>query len=120
MGMLERYRRRRAIRAFSRKLGPALARRFGHTPHYSAEQIGEVIDSPKFRRHREYLAFAYCLYMSQKDFEASDVHGDFDTLRVEAYEHIGPGPGLASPLPGGHMDSFAGPGDFGSGDGSGL
>lgn len=118
MGMLERYRRRRAIRAFSRKLGPALRQRFGHTPYYTADQIGEVMSSPRFRRHREYLVYAYCLFMSQNEFEALEPAGDFDALRIEAYDYIGPGPGFESTFAGGHGDAFPGPGDFGSGDGS--
>ena len=123
MGLLERYRKRRAIRAFSRRLGPALARRFGRTPHFSAAEIDEVVGSGKFRRHREYLAYAYCLFMSPKEFESGGRPGDFDALRSEAFEVIGPGPGLFQPGAGAYGDAFQGasPGDFDSGDGgSGL
>ena len=119
MGMLDRYRKRRAIMAFSKRLGPALSERFGRTPYYTADQIGDVVGSDKFRRHREYLAYAYCLFMSQKDFEAMGGPGDFDSLRGEAYEFIGPGPGIVSSHPGAYGDPFPGPspGDGGPGDG---
>lgn len=120
MGMLDRYRKGRAIRAFSKSLGPALSDRFGRTPYYTADQIGDVVGSARFRRHRDYLAYAYCLFMSQKDFEAMGASGDFDTLRGEAYELIGPGPGIVSGVPGVHGDPFPGPGDVGPGDGPGV
>lgn len=127
MGLLDRYRKRRAIKAFSKRLGPALSRRFGQTPHYSADQIDDVVDSGKFRRHREYLAYAYCLFMSREDFQALDrdvaAPGDFDSLRIEAFDFLGPGPGIVHSGPGAWGDSFAGPpaGDFDAGDGgSGL
>jgi hypothetical protein len=127
MGLFDRYRKRRAIVAFSKRLGPALSERFGQTPYYTADQIGDVVSSRKFRRHREYLAYAYCLFMSQKDFDALDTGvdapGGFDTLRSEAYGFIGPGPGIAQPASGAYGDSFQGPspGDFDPGDGgSGL
>lgn len=123
MGLLDRYRKRRAITAFSKRLGPALSERFGHTPYYTADQIGDVVRSGKFHRHREYLAYAYCLFMSQRDFESVDAGidtpGDFSTLRSEAYALIGPGPGMAPAASGAHGDLFQGPspGDFDAGDG---
>jgi hypothetical protein len=127
MGLFDRYRKRRAIKAFSRRLGPALRERFGRTPYYTADQIEDVVTSGKLRRHREYLAYAYCLFMSQKDFAALDAgvgdSGGFDTLRGEAFGFIGPGPGIAQPGAGAYGDAFQGPspGDFDPGDGgSGL
>lgn len=123
MGLFDRYRKRRAIKAFSKRLGPALGERFGRTPYYTADQIGEIVGSRKFRRHGNYLAYAYCLFMSQKDFEALrpglDTAGDFDTLRSEAFQTIGPGPGIAQPGFGAYGDAFQGPSpsDFDSGDG---
>lgn len=122
MGMLERYRKRRAIKAFSKGLGPALSVRFGRTSYYTADQIGDVVGSGKFRRHRDYLPYAYCLFMSRQDFEALGAAGDFETLRGEAQGLIGPGPGIVSPVPGAHGDPFQGPspGDFDAGDGPGL
>jgi hypothetical protein len=127
MGLLDRYRKRRAIRAFSKRLGPALSERFGHTSHYTADQIGDVVGSGKLRRHREFLAYAYCLFMSRKDFEALDTDvgasGDFESLRIEAFQFIGPGSGAVQPGPGAWGDASAGPspGDFDAGDGgSGL
>jgi len=119
MGLLDRYRKRRAIKAFSNDLGPALSQRFGHTPYYTANQIGDVVEAGKFRRHRDYLAYAYCLFMSQKDFEDLGASGDFESLRGEAHGFIGPGPGIVSPVPGAHGDPFPGPGDFDPGDGPG-
>lgn len=127
MGLFDRNHKRRAIKVFSKRLGPALSERFGQTPYYTADQIGNVVNSGKFRRHREYLAYAYCLFMSQKDFDALDpdaaAPGDFDTLRGEAYGFIGPGLGIAHPASGAYGDPFQGPspGDFDPGDGgSGL
>lgn len=123
MGLFDRYRKRRAIRAFSKRLGPALSARFGRTPYYTADQIDDVVGSGKLRRHREYLAYAYCLFMSQKAFEALDAPDNFDALRSEAYDFIGPGPGIVQPGFGAYGDPIEGPspGDFDSGDGgSGL
>ena len=121
MGLFDRYRKRRAIKAFSKRLGPALSERFGQTPYYTADQIGDVVKSGNLRKHREYLAYAYCLFMSQKDFEAMDpgagTSGSFDTLRSEAYAFIGPGPAIAHPGSGASGDPSLGPspGDFGPG-----
>ena len=123
MRMLDSYRKRRAIKAFSKGLGPALSERFGRTPYYTADQIGDVVGSGKFRRYRDYLPYAFCLFMSQKDFEALGADaapGNFETLRGEAHAFIGPGPGIASPVPGACGDPFPGPGDFDPGDGPGL
>lgn len=121
MEILDRYRKRRAIRAFSKRLGPALVARFGHTSHYSANQIDEVA-SGRFHRHREFLAYAYCLFMAPKDFEAMGGAGDFDRLRGEVFEIIGPGPALGLPGQGAIGDAFQGPspGDFDPGDGAGF
>lgn len=127
MGLFDRIRKRRAIKAFSKRLGPALSKRFGQTPYYTADQIGDVVTSGKLRRHREYMIYAYCLFMSQKEFEALDnvtgAAGDFDILRSEAYEFIGPGPAIAHSGSGAYGETFQGPspGDFDPGDGgSGL
>lgn len=123
MGLLDRYRKRRAIRTFSKRLGPALSARFGRTPHYTADQIGEVVASKTFRRHREFLAYACCLFMSQEDFEAMasaiDAPGGFETLRSEVFGIIGPGPAIAQPVSGAYADTFQGPspGHFDAGDG---
>lgn len=123
MGLFDGYRKRRAIKAFSRRLGPALSARFGQTPYYTADQIEDVVGSKKFRRHRDYLVYAYCLFMSQKDFDAttsgSDASGGFDSLRAEAHGIIGPGAAALQPLSGAYGDAFQGPspGDFGGGDG---
>ena len=121
MGLLDRYRKRRAITAFSKRLGPALSERFGPTPYYTANQIEDLVGSGSLRRHRRYLAYAYCLFMSQKAFEALDadidVPGDFDALRSEAFGLIGPGPGIAPPTSTQYGDPFQGPDDFDAGDG---
>lgn len=119
MSLFGSYRKRRAIRAFSKRLGAALSERFGRTPYYTADQIDDVVGSRKFRRHRDYLVYAYCLFMSQKEFEALDATGNFDTMRSEAYDYIGPGPGIVQPGFGAHGDAFQGPspGDFDAGDG---
>lgn len=117
MGMLDRYRKRRAIKAFSRNLSSALSERFGRTPYYTADQIGDVLDSRRFRRHREYLAYAYCMFMSQKDFEAMGDAGDFQALRDEAFAQIGPG--VAPWRPDAFGDPFPGP-DMDPGDGGGF
>ncbi len=123
VGLFDGYRKRRAIKAFSKRLGPALCARFGQTSYYTADQIEDVVGSKKFRRHREYLIYAYCLFMSQKDFETTasgtDATGGFDTLRGEVYGIIGPGSGIAQPASGAYGDAFHGssPGDFGAGDG---
>lgn len=123
MALFDRYRKRRAIKAFAKRLGPALSERFGHTPFYTADQIGDVVTSGKLRRHREYMIYAYCLFMSQSEFEALDndtaAAGDFDTLRSEAYAFIGPGPAAAHPGSGAYGEALQGPspGDFDPGDG---
>ena len=85
MRMLDSYRKRRAIKAFSKGLGPALSERFGRTPFYTADQIGDVVGSGKFRRYRDYLPYAFCLFMSQKDFEAlvpTVIDRDQDEIRL--------------------------------------
>ena len=121
MALLDAYRKRRAIKAFSKRLGPALSTRFGHTSHYSADQIRELIDSPKFRRHREYLVYAYCLFMAEKDFGAlgssADAGGDYQSLRIEAYDVIGPGASTHHAGAGGFGETFQGPSDFDGGGG---
>ncbi len=100
-----------------------MSERFGRTPYYSADQIDDVVESGIFRRHRDYLPYAYCLFMSQKDFEALDTGGgtadDFGSLRSEACGLIGPGPVMAPPGSGAYGDRFQGPspGNFDPGDG---
>ena len=123
MALFDAFHKRRAIKAFSKRLGPALSARYGHTSHYSAEQISDVVDSPKFRRHREYLVYAYCLFMAEKDFGAlggsAHAGGDYQSLRIEAYDVIGPGASLAQSGVGTVGDAFQGPSpsDFDGGGG---
>lgn len=121
MALFQAFRKRRAIKAFSKRLGPALSARFGHTSHYSAEQIRDLVDSPKFRRHREYLVYAYCLFMAPKDFEtlesSAGSSASFEGLRAEAYEIIGPGSAMPHAGGGMYSDPFQGPSDFDGGGG---
>ena len=124
MGLFDEHRKRRAIKAFSKRPGPALRERFGNTPYYSADQIRDVVSSGKLHRHRDYLVYAYCLFMAQPEFESLEsgaAAAGFDALRSEAHALIGPGPAMTAHVPGSHGDPFAGPspGDFGGGgDGS--
>jgi len=123
MALFDAFRKRRAIKAFSKRLGPELSARYGRTSHYSAEQIRDVVESPKFHRHRVYLVYAYCLFMAQQDFEsiasASGGLADFNGLRAEAHEILGPGPALPQAGTGLSGDAFQGPSpsDFDGGGG---
>lgn len=123
MGLLDRFRKRRAVRAFIRRLGPALRERHGHGPPYSAGQIEAAMRSDELRRHREYALYAYCLFMSHDDFEALEpgagAPADYGAMRIEAYGLVGPGAGAEPPAAGAYGDAFFDPsgGDAGGGDG---
>ena len=123
MALLDAFRKRRAIKTFSKRLGPALSAQFGQTSHYSADQIRDLVESPKFRRHREYLVYAYCLFMAPEDFQslgpAAGSSDSFELLRAEAFGVIGPGPAVHHADIGMSGDAFQGPTDFDGGGGGG-
>ena len=90
--MFAAIRKRRAIRSFIRKIGPALERRFGRKSHYSPEEVRHA--GRDVRAQPDYFCYAYCIYCSQDDFDhhhrQTGEHCDYDSMRAEFAEtHFG-------------------------------
>ena len=86
--MFAAIRKRRAIRSFIRKIGPALERRFGRKSHYSPEEVRHA--GRDVRAQPDYFCYAYCIYCSQDDFDhhhrQTGEHCDYDSMRTEVAE----------------------------------
>jgi hypothetical protein len=85
MRLLQSFRRRKAIRAYRRRLGPALKKRYGKQATYTPGQVRKTaygIGCPT-----DQLCYAYSMYCSQEDFQvhhaAIGVHCDYDSMRAE-------------------------------------
>ena len=86
--------RRKILRDYFRKLGPALQQRHGPRVHYAPSQVlGTASD---LGLSATYISYGYALYCRRADFDASHPqageHGHYDAMRSEIYsEHYGSG-----------------------------
>jgi hypothetical protein len=85
MRLLQSFRRRQAIRAYRRRLGPALRKRYGRQTTYTPGQVRRTayeIGCPTWD-----LCYAYSMYCSPEVFEAHHaamgVQCDYDSMRAE-------------------------------------
>ena len=87
-GFFERWRKRKAIKSYIRKLGPLLVKRYGKQHTYTAAQVKRTVDENGF--NADYVCYAYSTYLSPADFEA--VHRemgqtcDYEAMRSEVAE----------------------------------
>ena len=90
MRLLQSFRRRRTLRAYRRRLGPALRKRYGKRTTYTPGQVRRTayeIGCPI-----QDLCFAYSMYCSRDDFDAHHaaigVHCDYDSMRTEVGTYL--------------------------------
>ncbi len=60
--------KRLALRSYRRRLGPALAKRYGREPHYTVAQIRVTAD--QLRLDTRFMCYAFADYCSQDAFDA--------------------------------------------------
>ena len=76
MGIFDRFRQKWAIRAYARRLGPLLAKRYGRQKFYTADQVRRTIEVCGFSRR--YIAYAYAMFLTEHAFA-----GEKCTVRTE-------------------------------------
>jgi hypothetical protein len=84
--MFRWLRKRRAIRAYRRELGPQLLRRFGSKRHYSREEVFGTVREGGFSEEFDCIALA--IYCEQAEFVAyhqeAGLACDYDAMRASA------------------------------------
>lgn len=92
MNWLERYRMRRAARAMARKLPPVMAREWGRSDYYTAQQVRRALQVTGLPGAYDFLALA--AFLDRQAYEAvSSANGarhDYDAAR-QLFERQLPG-----------------------------
>src|SRR6516165_3857645 len=75
-------RKRLAIRAYARRLGPKLRERYGRARRYTPAQVKRTVEVCEF--NADYLCYALCMYCDRAEFDAYHAaHGescDYDSI----------------------------------------
>ena len=80
--MKRAIRKRLAIRAYARRLGPKLRERYGRARRYTPAQVKRTVEVCEF--NADYLCYALCMYCDRAEFDAYHAaHGescDYDSI----------------------------------------
>jgi hypothetical protein len=76
--MFERIRKYFALKAYARKLGPLLKKRYGGSKDYTPGQVRTTVEVGGLNPH--YLYYGYAMFCQEKEFQqlANEASGDFD------------------------------------------
>jgi hypothetical protein len=133
MGVFEGWRRRRAAKAYGRRMGPALIRTYGASDHYTPEQIRAAAQRQGL--DLGYICLAYAIFLSESEYmkiaPTLPVAMGFEEARAlfEHYRAYGPWSGSTGVadfndaslggVSGGSPDTFGGGGGDSGGAGGG-
>jgi hypothetical protein len=85
MGIIERFKKRRALKAYVKVLPPLLKKRYGRHKKYTKGQIQRTVEASGL--NEKYLYYAWAMYASRDNFEklseSMNLPGDYDKLRQE-------------------------------------
>jgi hypothetical protein len=85
MRIVEKFRKRRAIKAFVRVLSPLLKKRYGKHKRYTEGQVKKTVEAA--RLDQRYIDYACAMYMNRRTFEEmTNLKGitlDYDEVRQE-------------------------------------
>jgi hypothetical protein len=89
--MRRAIRKRLAIRAYAKRLGPKLRERYGRSRRYTPAQVKRTVDVCGF--NADYLCYALCMYCDRAEFDAyHTAHGescDYDSIWHDIGRHGG-------------------------------
>jgi len=76
--MFERIRKHYALKAYARKLGPLLKKRYGRSKVYTPGQVRTTVEFGGLDPH--YLYYGYAMFCQEKQFQqlANEAREDFD------------------------------------------
>lgn len=89
MNLFARFRHRSALRAYARKLGPELRKRYGSSKTYTVDQINAACKQAGLRI--DYVRYGYAMFLSPKEHRdlgrRLEKEHDYQVLKAEVMEH---------------------------------
>jgi len=112
MNLLARFRHRAALRAYARKLGPVLRKRYGRSKTYTIDQINAACKQAGLRI--DYVRYGYAMFVDPMEHRILrrrfEKEYDYQALKAEVMEHEPSGSAFSA-----HGNPGAAPSDTASG-----
>lgn len=112
MNLLARYRHRSTLKAYARKLGPELRKRYGRSKTYTIDQINAACKQAGLRV--DYVRYGYAMFVDPMEHRILrsrfEKEYDYQALKAEVMEHGSTGSDYST-----HSGTAAASGDTASG-----